>query len=109
METRYYKGRDGWAGDTQVHLFDDRYLEVNTWKSPSGGLYSMASVHRKVQHDGYKTREFAIFGDYRRTLATDRTVRCTEKNVRAMHERALTDLDAIIAEAKAFYDAKKAA
>lgn len=106
MTTNLYKGRSGWYAETDYVLNPDtprgaQVLRIYTGKSSNGVLYTSASVH--FVRDGMVT--FVVFGDFRKTIQTERE-RCTEKTVRAQHQRALDVVDAIKAEALAFY-AKK--
>jgi hypothetical protein len=113
-EMKLTKGRDGWSAETKIALGitkrDDfgkgelpLYLVISTWKSSSFGLYSSASVH--AESSGSVMMD--VFGDFSKTIARDKNARCTEKTVRAMHQRALAGADALVAEALAFYAKKK--
>jgi hypothetical protein len=85
--TTLRKGRDGWKAET---TFKDEItgeaVELNTWKGSRGGIYSCYQFG-KLSADGCFS--FMMFGDERGTLCEDRTVRCTDKTVQAMHTTAL--------------------
>ncbi len=106
-ETSTAKGRDGWQCSTDFHLHGNRYLHINTSKRSSGGISSHASCVKIEHHDtGFSSMSFAMFGDFSKTVEYDRTVKCTEKTVKAMHEKVLLRKDEILAEAGRFYLAK---
>ena len=112
MDTNMRKGGDGWRAETRVDLGPVtnhrgegmRVLTINTWKHSNGGIYTSASA--AVHLDGMTS--FEIFGDFHKTLIPRDGTKCTEKAVRQWHERALLQVDGVVAEAKAFYAAKDA-
>lgn len=98
------KSRDGWYAESQFQMpeiGEGRVLSIDTRKGERG-IYSAASIH--VRKDGIVT--FVIYGDYRRVLERNKEARCTEKSIAEMHARSLAQLDAIKAEAVAFYQTK---
>lgn len=113
MTTQFYKGRDGWQGETREPLGITRTdhlkreltleLEITTRKSIRGGVHCSASVFRIG--DRLRTHTFGLGagGDFSKNLEEDRAARCTEKTVKAMHERAVAKLADLVEEAKAYY------
>jgi len=114
LETKMSKDRDGWTATTRIVLDTgvksdaalgdekgDRVLRLVTCKANRGGLFTYASV--AIESEGWTTT--AIFGDYNKVVAKSAD-RCTEAAVRRMHDAVLTQVDATVAEAKAFYAAK---
>lgn len=103
-------GKGPLRAETHIPLgFDRRELRISTGKSSRGGLSCTANVVQ-VDEDG-RTIRFVVFGDYSKQLARDNAMRCTEKNLLAMHSSALSYIDGVIAEVRAFYkvDEKAAA
>lgn len=103
----------GWHGETKIQLGltmqhagaeFQRVLVISTSKTFNGrGIYSDASVRGE---NGSATI-FSLGSDYQKRLERDVGARCTEKAVRLMHERALQQKDALVAEAKRFYAPRK--
>lgn len=99
MTTRISKGRDGYEARTTIELgFDRRVLVINTHKT-TGGLVTAHTVMKQDDH-GYMS--YILFQDF-----TKRTVfkgaRCTEKNVKEIHQQALDVSDLTMSEAAKFY------
>lgn len=110
MQTPYEFGRNI-RGDLRARSvyplgFDRRELHVETSKS-SPGLSCRATVFRVTDDGRVLEHAFGLgrpgSGDYRATLAQDRTGRATEKAVRTMHERCTAELAATLAAACAHY------
>ncbi len=102
---------------TDIDLGNERrMLRFETSKRSSGGLSTFATVHQ-VSEDGRSITHAIGFGipgmgDFSRLVEQEREWRCTEKNVRTLHERALERVEAITAMAREHYvqqAAKKAA
>ena len=75
-------------------------LRLHTFKHKQRGIVCMASVH-KIE-DGFEVHR--MFSDYSQCVHEDRTVlRATEKAIRAAHEKAIADLDKIIASVVTHY------
>lgn len=114
IKTDIWKGqREGWKARSVISMgaaLDhsdnecERCLTISTYKGSRGGIYSHAGV--ALHRDGIMTTD--LFGDFRKTLIPTDGTKCTEKNVKAMHERALLQADAVLAEAVAFYVVKDA-
>lgn len=99
-ETTVKRNRDGLEAETRIPLgFDRRELRITTSKG-SRGVYTGALVVQ-VTDRGFT---FVLCQDYRKTLAQDKAARATEKTIRTMHAAVLANVDAVVAEAKAFYD-----
>lgn len=102
MDTKIYKGHSGWKAETTVDLgADSRVLRVSTYKSAAGGLFTYATVH-KAEGRGLVHMPFSDF--VRRVSVAG--ARCTEKNVRELHQDALARIDSIRGDAIAHYAAK---
>lgn len=87
--------------------FDRREMRITTTKSIRGGIRSNANVVQ-VAEDG-RSYSYAMFGDFSTQLEADKGMRCTEKNVLAMHSRALEGIADVLATARAFYKQPEAA
>lgn len=72
------------------------FVEVTTSKSSRGGISSMARVYPR--NGDFNTTD--LFGDWHKTLATN-PGRATEKNLRALHETALSGFGYQLDEARA--------
>lgn len=86
---------------------DRRELRITTDKAYRGGIECEASVVQMSEDGRSYTHAFAMSshgkGDFRKTLATDRTKRATEKALATMHAAALAGADAVLQEARDFY------
>lgn len=110
----------GWYADTDAKISDvpatdfetagERILRISTGKSPRGDLLTTASclIIRKSER-GYNTEQFAIGGDFRKTIHQTPCKRVTEKVTRETHAEALKLLPQVLEEAKAYYAGKEAA
>lgn len=94
------------AAETEI-LLDEatkRWLHISTGKVTGAGIKCTASV---CVHDGTSRIHAIGFGtpggDFWRTVEHDRAGRATEKNIRAMHDRALARIEEILALARAHY------
>jgi hypothetical protein len=97
--------RGNWQGKTSVALAmpgPQRRLDITTLKVCSGNLITSALVC-EVQ-DSVTT--YTPYDDFSKRLEIS-DLRVTEKAVRLQHERALAQLDTLVAEVKAFYAAKQ--
>lgn len=105
------KGYDGWEAVSETLLGDadggQRILKLRTSKL-NGRLAATASVSiRKNSGAGFMSETTEIFGDfYKRGIAETSCSRVTEKSVLDVHKRALLEMDALIDQAKAFYEMK---
>lgn len=112
-ETKTSKGFDGWRAESIVTLGETsegtRKLELVTYKV-RGGIAAHASVFIwKDGGDGFSCKMTEIFGDFRKTgIAATPCKRVTENAVKEVHARALLEMDALIEEAKAFYEKRAA-
>ena len=92
MLTRYGKDyRGNWNAETVIKLPNDLRLKINTSKVHTGELVSHATVC-KVER-GFEVHK--LYDDFSSCIDRNK-VRCTEKNVKAQHDRALTYLDQIM-------------
>jgi hypothetical protein len=108
-ETNFGRNRQdkSFEGNTTIPLgFDRRELRISTYKHPfDGGLQTVARVVQ-VSEDGRSySHAFGLAGggDFNVKLKRDKGLRCTEKNVRAMHAEALSLADATLASALMHY------
>lgn len=108
--------RTGWKALTKIALCKvapgseplhreggTRVLRIETGKASRGGIYTTATVI--LERDGMMT--WAIGSDYHKRLAQS-PARCTERSVSDLHNEALKLADAVIAEARAYYEAQAA-
>lgn len=105
--------RDGsLQAENVVFLGNRRELMLSTRKHHRGGLVSDATVSQVSEDGQVRTHAigFGIYGcgDFSRTVERDQSKRCTEKNVREMHAKALLQLDGLAAEALTYYAVKDA-
>ena len=118
FETTTHKDYSGaWRAESVAILGEvpegTRKLELVTSKV-RGGIAASANVFiYKDEGTGFSSKTTEIFGDFcKRGIAQTPCKRVTEKAVKEVHSRALLEMDAIVAEAKVFYenhDAEKAA
>ncbi len=89
-----------------------RILEITTRKSASSkGLTASAFVY-VLSNDGGKSFciPTSLCGDDRSTcLTAPNTLRCTEKNVRAIHAEAMTQYETLLASVRAWYQHRDSA
>jgi len=105
MQTRLYKGRDGWKAETTIDLEAPYTLKIGTSKRSGGGISTIAT-RVKIERDestGYTGYSFVVYQDFSKTVQADRAARCTEKTVTTMHAAALAQLDQIKADCAAHY------
>jgi hypothetical protein len=83
---------------------DRRELRIETCKSVRRGVACTAMVVQLAEDGlGYS---YVLFGDYHKRLIHEPAARATEKTVSTIHARGLVDVDAVFAEALAFYTRK---
>jgi len=111
--TTAYKTRDGWTAKDTITIGPakgsmgregERVLQVSTYKARRGGLVTQATCAVRTA-DGCIS--FELFGDFSEPIASSPD-RCTERTVRSLHASAMTGIDAVLAKARAFYEAKDA-
>lgn len=103
-ESGVVKGRDGWEAKTHIDLGLDgkgerRRLVLDTGKpirrADKGiGASTFASLHKETG-DGFL--QIALMRDFADTVCRGEPGKCTEKAVRACHEKAMAGIDMIIA------------
>ncbi|RMX08213.1 hypothetical protein D8I35_03625 [Corticibacter populi] len=87
-----------------VYVLDEKNRELHIRTAKHGP--ELVTTARVVTVDGAFVT-FEVYGDFSKNLV--RTLdRCTEKNVRAQHERVLARLDDLVRKVQAFYAAKNA-
>ena len=77
----------------------NKHVEICTYKSHKG----LVSYAQAGELEG-NCFSFMMFGDYSKTWAVAPKARATEKNLIATHLEALSKLEEIKAEVKAFYE-----
>lgn len=108
MKTIYQKlQRGGYEAKTVAVLFDlgdkARVLEITTTKW-SKGITTNANSMLYDKADRYSTWD--VFGDFSKRLAVN-PARGTEQAIRKQHDAMIAQhAESLIAEAKAFYEAK---
>ena len=110
-ETITQKGYQGWEAQSEAVLEETskgtRILKLRTSKI-QGGLSAFASVCVRSGNGTFRTETTRIFEDFvKSNIAPTRVKRVTERAVSEVHQLALLQMDNIIAEAKAFYEAKE--
>lgn len=101
--TRNMRGELSAENEFPITSMPGYLLLIGTGKGLRRGLRTYAQVQKD---EGSGCRSYVMFGDFRKAVFEDPTVRATEKAVAAQHSRALQQLDALMAEATAFYAAK---
>lgn len=104
METKIFKGNDGWEAKTTVKMGEGNRVLIITTGKATGGMVNRAIVNTD-NGDGFLTWD--LFGDFS-TRTIHKGARCTEKNVRELHQSALDGIEQTMAAAKAHYAAKEA-
>ena len=99
--TRDY--RNVLKAETKLPLQEKQVLHIHTYKDSKGALVTFASVHT-VEGNMLTHR---CFRDYSKCMARE-DVRCTEKNVRAQHDRVLAAIDTITADVQRHYASEPA-
>jgi len=98
METRIYKGHDGFQATTNVKVEGTPFhLKISTRKI-NKQLATTASCH--VCNGNSETHR--IYQDYYQRLLTD-AVRVTEKAVTTQHHEALGQIDRILGMVREYY------
>lgn len=98
-ETIVKKAVNGWEATTYIDLEDIGFtLELSTRKSNPG----IATVAMAVQRTGGGMIQHRLYQDYYKVLARHRQ-RATEKNIRALHDEALFNIDDVIEAVKQHY------
>lgn len=82
-----------------------RVLHMSTGKASRGGLRTTARCAVRTP-DGCES--WILFDDFSKTLAQS-SARCTERAVRELHATAMAAIEAVLAEARTFYERKDAA
>lgn len=96
---------------TDMHPAGQRILRLYTMKGSSGNITSTASVHIRAEHNtlGYSEHSLLTFGagggDFHKRIASV-TARATEKTVTECHKVAALQFDALIDEARKYYEGK---
>lgn len=104
MTTRFSKGREGFEGRTEIELgFERRVLVIHTHKTTGGVVTS----HTVMKKDDHSYMSYILFQDFTKRV-THKGARCTEKNVKDLHQLALDVSDLTMSEAAAFYAKKEA-
>lgn len=81
----------------------NKHVEIRTYRNHKG-LVSYAQAGDLDLSGSFASFSFTMFGDYSKTWAIAPEARATEKNLIATHLEALSKLEEIKAEVKAFYE-----
>ena len=113
-KTECAKGRDGWEATSEAQIGQTtegpRILKLRTSKT-RGGVAASASVciRSYCEATGFTSETYNIFGGYSKSgIAMAKGRRGTEKAIREVHAQALLEMETLIAEATAFYEARDA-
>ena len=113
-KTECAKSRDGWEARSEAEIGQTdegpRILKLRTSKT-RGGIAASASVciRKKCSASGFVSETYNIFGGFSKSgIAMAKGRRGTEKAIREVHAKALMEMETLITEAKAFYDAEEA-
>ena len=112
-KTQCAKGRDGWEATSEAVIGQtpegDRILKLRTSKT-YGGVDSFATVciRKDCNVSGFVSETHALFSDFAKHRVAMANRRATEKAVREVHAQALRQMETLITEATAFYEAKDA-
>ena len=109
---------NGWNAETLIPMGQtiapslgftggERTLIISTSKNSRGGIASFATVYIINENEHSRTTE--IFGDYRKHFNQTEAKMVNEKRILEAHDVAMQSVDAIMAEALAFYANKEAA
>lgn len=100
-----------WEAETTIELGNSRVLQIRTSKHTvrgrAAGVSTRATGHKREGH--FLSHRFAMGGpggDFSRNLLVDPGKRGTEKAVREVHARALQELDKVLEEVRAYYQAE---
>ena len=105
MNTRIFKGRDGWEAETKIDLDDGRSAKITTCKRHNGKVETFVTVGVSGSDCGFTTFTHAIFSDFCKCFAAEK-IRCTDKIVTAQHQFVLESWETIKADIAAFYKDK---
>lgn len=99
-----YKDRDGWMARSRIELEPHgleagRVLDLQTYKSPRGGLWTYAQCGTVKGH----AFTFIVFQDFSKPIQQNPKARCTEKAVQTMHQAALDAIEPTLAEVVSRY------
>jgi hypothetical protein len=92
----------GWIAETMIPLGEgfEHSLKVSTSKTSRGVQAAAQCVKPAADGMGYS---YIMFGDFSALVCRDSELRGTEKAIRLMHERALSDIEEVLKRARAFY------
>lgn len=100
MESRTYKGAFGWKAEAAVNLTDTVRLCIVTMKRSNGALITSV-IGSKREGDYYFYR---VMQDFNKSVLSSTPTRTTQKTVEQQQQKALSMLDAIVADATNFYN-----
>lgn len=104
MTTVYKDIRNNWTAEDNIDLVANRVLRVTTIKVSDGSIVTRATVCiREGQFMSHR-----MFTDFSACLKTSRN-RCTEKNVVAQHEEAMSKRNELLSAITAWYVEKEPA
>lgn len=100
MQSRIYKGAFGWKAEAVVNLTDTIRLCIVTMKRFNGALTTSVTGSKREGEYWFYT----VLQDFNKTVLATAPARVTQKSVEQQQQQALTMLDAIVADARDFYN-----
>lgn len=100
--------RGGWECKSHVPLDAERTLRINTYRQDNGVLVTRATALKLEVRGGVTMETWAMFGDFSSTISKSQPRRVTPAVAEEQHKAALANIEAVKAEALAFYAAKAA-
>lgn len=102
------KTPNGWRAHTCLKFGASQEVDITTYRSSNGRLYTTASVHTldngaRVHLMGFGSRT----GDFAEVLGQSQPKRVTAAVVETQHGLAIKDIDALTSRINAHYEATK--
>jgi hypothetical protein len=99
-----------WQAESRHHISGTRVLVITTSRDTdrAGRVTGISSYAKGCVVEGAFLAHMApigkSWGDFRRTVIFEAGKRATEKSVREMHQKALANLDALMADVRQHYE-----
>jgi hypothetical protein len=91
--TKIYKGRSGWSGETTYKNIGGWDWRISTMKRSNGRLMTIARAVKIKEENGFISTSFSMFSDPSITLIDEKVGRITEQAVKDQHYKALAIFD----------------